>query len=365
MEPSRPGALPVSEPRRFPVGAVVGGLVLAVIATWITVAVATHRDPEEVVEDYLTAVAEKDVEGALELVTRFGYGVPYGDEAVFLTPEAISDDWWVVSTEEIDREYRTARVSAVIAGPGGTAEGEFTVHEEDDEWMMVDPFVQVQFPSSPLSYIQVNDKIVAQSSDRPYYQRPYTLFPGPYRFYQSVQDVVGVRKTEVVAAFPPPEHVSGRDESVIVPPALTAGKDTVAKARKAMARRIDECVGFATQVPAGDCPFGTDGAIDTTDGRRVTELHGLKWTVQSHPVIELADRRTEDASGGFTVTATEPGTVALTGSGRDTKGNAVTFTVTCDIDLTGVTAKVDADGAVTLSQAPRLENNFNTCRRNV
>lgn len=368
MEPSRAGALPVSEPRRFPVGPVVFGVIVAVIAVWITVAVVTHRDPEETVEDYLTAIVEKDVEGAFELVTRSGYGVPYGDDAVFLTPDAISDDWWVESVTEIDREYSDkARVKAVIAGPGGTAEGEFTVQEDDDEWLLSDPFVRVRFPASPLSYVQVNDKIVPQPRSNVDYQ-PYVLFPGPYRFYQSVPDVVGAPKTDVVMAFPPPESASSLDEKVVVPSALTAGKETVEEAQRAVRKRIDECASFATPTPNGDCPFATDGEIDTPDGRRVTELYGLKWTVEKYPEVAMADNRSNEAVPGFVVSATEPGTVTLSGSGVDTDGNPATFTVTCDIDLNGVVATVGANGDVTLFVSDQLRTvsngHFNTCQRN-
>lgn len=367
MEPSRPGASPVGEPRRFPVGPVVFGVIVAVVAVWITVAAVTHRDPEETVEDYLTAIAEKDVAGALELVSRFGYGVPYGDDAVFLTPEAISDDWWVESVTEIDREYSsTARVKAVIAGPGGTAESEFVVSEDDDEWLMSDPFVRVQFPGSPLSYIQVNDKIVPRARDYLDYQS-YILFPGLYRFYQSVPDVVGAPKTDAVMAFPP-ESSAGRNESVVVPSALTAGTKTVEEAQLAVRNRIDECAGFATPAPNIDCPFATDGEIDTPDGRRVTGLHSLKWTVETYPEVAMADDRSNETVPGFVVSAREPGTVALSGSGVDTDGNPAMFAVTCAIDLNGVVATIDADGNVNLSVSDQLRTvsngYFNTCQRN-
>lgn len=364
MEPPRLGALPVSDTHRFPIGPIVFGVIGAVIAVWITVAVVTDRDPEETVEDYLTAIAEKDVEGALELVSRYGSGVPYGDEAVFLTPEAISDDWWVVSVREIEREYSTkARVEAVIAGPGGTAEGEFTVQEDDDRWLVSDPFVRVRFPPSPLSYIQVNDKIVPHSSDL----KPYLLFPGPYRFYKSIPNVVDSQKTDMVAAFPPPEWASSLDEKMVLPPALTAGKKTVAATQQAVKDRIDECAGFTTKLPDGDCPFATDGEIDTLDGRRVTDLHGLKWTIKSYPEITMADDRSDETAPGFAISAAEPGTVTLTGSGADTDGNQVTFTVTCDINVTGLQAKANEDGDVTLSVSARSDvasGGYNTCRRN-
>lgn len=361
MESSRSGAPPVRKPRRSLVTPIVFGVIVAVVAVWITVAVATSRDPEETVEAYLSAVAEKDVAGALELVSRSGYGVPYGDRATFLTAEAISDDWRVVSVTEVGREYRTtARVKAVIAGPGGTAEGEFVVNEYDDEWTLEDPFVTVRFPLSPLSYVRVNDKIVPTPRDSSGYEF-YELFPGIYRFYGSVPEVMESPRTNAVAAFPREDP----DEIVIVPSALVPGRKALDRLQEVVKERIDECATFATPAPYGGCPFATDGAIDTPDGRRVTDLHGLTWTVASYPEVALSDDRAE-RSRGFALKATEPGSVTLTGSGEDNDGNPATFTVSCDMDLTGMRATVDAQGGVTLIGSPNPAvpaTDFDTCRR--
>ncbi len=355
-----------SSRRRIPVGAIVLGLVVAVVAAWITVAVATGRDPEETVEAYLEAVAEKDVDGALALVSRYGYGVPYGDEATFLTADAIRGDWWVVSVKEIEREYGTdAHVEAVIAGAGGTAKGEFTVQETNDEWLLEDPFIEVRFPASPLSYVRVNDKVVPRSADDE--TQTYALFPGTYRFYESVPEVVDAAEADLVAAFPSADGSSYASRE-IVPPRLTAAGDVVAKTQDAIEQRIDDCATFATGSPV-DCPFATDGEIDTPAGVRVTGLHSLTWKVKTYPRITLADERSTDTShGGLTVRAEEPGTVTLSGSGVDTEDKPTSFTVTCDIDPNGYLATISADGEVELHGSPALKphatGTFNTCRRN-
>ena len=351
------------ESSRSFVAPIVFGVIVAVIAVWITVAVAISRDPEETVEEYLSAVAEKDVEGALELVSRSGYGVPYGDSAAFLTAAAISDDWRVVSVTEVGRQnHTTARVKAVIAGPGGTAEGEFEVGQYNDEWTLEDPFVTVRFPVSPLSYVRVNDKIVPIPRDASGYES-YELFPGIYRFYGSVPEVMESPRTNAVAAFPSEDT----DALVIVPSTLVPGRKALDRLQEVVKERIDECATFATPAPYGGCPFATDGEIDTPDGRRVSDLRGLTWKVATYPKVELSDDRAEN-SPGFALKATEPGSVTLTGSGEDTEGNPATFTVKCDMDLTGMRATVDARGEVTLIGSPTLAvpagGNFNTCRRN-
>lgn len=362
VESSRPGGAA----RRFPVGPVVAGLVVALVAVWITVAVATDRDPEETVEAYLDALQDRDVEGALELVTRLGYGVPYGARAAFLTADAIRDDWWVVSVREIDREYSSkARVEAVIAGPDGTAKGEFVVQEDDDEWLLSDPFLEVQFPASPLSFIRVNDRIVPRTAYTDE-TTSYALFPGTYRFYEAVPDVVKTKGTDEVIVFPPPDD-AGYQQTVVVPANLTAAGKVVDRVRAAVEDAIDACAEFATAAPA-ECPFATDGEIDTPDGVRVDHLHSLEWTVKTQPVVELTDERADRYTTGFAVRATEPGTVTLTGKGTDTADKPATFTVTCDIDVSGYLATVAADGTVDLtlsvSALNRTGGTFNTCRRN-
>jgi hypothetical protein len=339
------------------VAPIVFGVVVAVVAVWITVVVANRRGPEETVEDYLTAIVGKDVDGALALVTRYGYGVPYGVPATFLTPEAIADDWWVVSVEETGRELGDARVRAVIAGPDGTASGEFTVTEDDDEWLLEDPFARVRFPLSPLGYIQVNDKIVPRPPDAGAYGT-YALFPGTYRFFQTIPGVVTTGEAKAVAAFPPAD---GNREKEVLPPSPAVGDQATAKAQKAVARKLDECAGYATELPYGNCPFGTDGEVDTPDGKRVRDLHGLKWTVTTYPKVALAYTHPT----GFSLETEEAGKVTLTGTGLDTDDNPATFTVTCDVDLSTLSATLTPEGDVELGLSPHGPAiPFNTCRRN-
>jgi len=344
------------------IGAIVVGVVVAVIAVWVTVTTVNDRSPEDVVEEFLTNIAEKDVDGALALVTRYGYGVPYGDGAAFLTPEAIDGNWWVASVTEVGGGKYSSEITvkAVIAGPGGSAEGTFTVQEDNEEWLLSDPFVKVRFPPSPLSFVRVNGQIVPRETEVGGTEE-YTLFPGLYRFYQPVEGVVDTKGAGPVLAFPEPG--SGYDERpTVVPAALTPGTRTVEKLRQELRDRIDSCVGFATPAPAADCPFATDGEIDTPDGRRVSDIRGLTWTVGTYPEVTMADDRTDEYHPGFALRTTKPGTVTLTGSGTDTEDQPATFTVTCAVDLTGFTATVDADGGVAIAVTQNRDV-ADTCRQ--
>jgi hypothetical protein len=351
--------------RRFPVGIAVFAAIVALIFAWVSIDSAADRSPEEAVEDYLTAIANKDVDAALELAGEYS-SVPYGKEAAFLTASAIADDWWVVSVEETGQgDYSSERrVKATIGGENGTASAEFVVTEFDDGWHLDDPFVQVTFPKSPLSYVQANDQIVPVETTSAI--ETYQLFPGPYRFFQSVPGVVDTPKTELVAAYPGDD--TGYEERNIVPGALTATGDTVRNIQRVINDRIDECATFATEVPYGDCPFATDGEIDTKDGKRVTDPWGLSWKVASYPEITVSDDRSVESAPGFAVDAAKPGTVTLSGTGLDTDDKPTRFTVTCDIDLDGYLATIDADGNAELTKDPQHQytyaGDYNTCRRN-
>jgi hypothetical protein len=352
--------------RRFPVGIAVFATIVAVIVVWVSIDSAADRSPEEAVEDYLTAIANKDVDTALELAGEYE-SVPYGKDAAFLTAAAIADDWWVVSVEETGQgDYSTSRrVKATIAGENGTASAEFDVTEIDGESHIDDPFVEVTFPKSPLSYVQVNDQIVPlEAGSIPL--ETFQLFPGPYRFFQSVPGVVDTPKTELVAAYP--DEDAGYGERNIVPGALTPTGDTVRNIQQVINDRIDECATFATEVPYGDCPFATDGEIDTKDGKRVTDPWGLSWKVASYPEITVSDDRSVESAPGFAVDAAKPGTVTLSGTGLDTDDKPTRFTVTCDIDLNGYLATIDADGNAELTRDPQSQQvyvgDINTCRRN-
>lgn len=359
----------VRSPRARPaVGWIVFGAIVALIVAWVAIDTATDRSPEEVVEDYLTAIANKDVDTALELAGDRGASVPYGRQAAFLTASAIADDWWVVSVEETGQgEYSSERrVKATIAGENGTASAEFDVGEFDGDWHLTDPFVQVTFPQSPLSFVQANDQIVPLESGI-VASNSYQLFPGPYRFFQSVPGVVDTPKPELVAAVPDVDD-AGYDERNVVPGALTPTAATVRNVQQAINDRIDECATFATEAPFGTCPFATDGEIDTTNGKRVTEPWGLSWKVVNYPEISVKDDRTDEYAPRFAVSMTKPGTVTLSGTGLDTDDKPTRFSITCDLDLGFYLVTIDADGKAELGANPNHEltypGAFNTCRRN-
>jgi hypothetical protein len=363
---ARPDGVEWPRERRAPVGIIAFATIVAVIIAWVAIDTSANRSPVEAVEDYLTAIAEKDVDAALELAGEYT-SVPYGKDAAFLTAAAIADGWWVVSVEEAgEGEYSTERrVKATIAGENGTASAEFDVSEIGEDWRIKDPFVQVTFPRSPLSYAQANDQIVPLESDLAP-GSTFQLFPGPYRFFQSVPGIVDTPKAELVAAYPDPD--AGYDERNIVPGALTPSGDAVRNAQQMVNDRIDECATFATEVPYGDCPFATDGEIDTTNGKRVSKPWGLSWKVVSYPEITVTDDRSDEFAPGFAVRMAKPGTVTLSGTGLDTEDKPTRFTVTCDIDLSGYLVTLDADGKAELARNARQQQSYvgdyNTCRRN-
>jgi hypothetical protein len=355
------------DPRRIR-WAAAGGVVV-VLTVWIAVAAANREDPVDVVEDFFAAVVHRDVDRALALVDRSGGGVPIGPEAAFLDPRAIAGGWDLVSATEQHRDDdgQWATVTVTLAGPDGTAEGDLLVARDyDGPWRMYSPLVLVEFPASPLSFVRVNDLSVPAAA-RPGSPARFWLFPGGYRFYPDLPGVVSGPDAEPVMAFPAYENRSdypGTQPYTVAAGALSATEQAVSAATEQIAALVDDCVEFTTPVPY-HCPFATDGEIDTTDGRRIREPEDLQWRVSRYPVVSLADNRAEQQPVGFQVVTETAGIVTLTGSGVDSDGDVVTFTVECGIELTGLTVTIGAGGEVGLAtNGAFADDQRNTCHRN-
>jgi hypothetical protein len=347
--------------------AVAGG-VAVVLTVWIAVAAASREEPVDVVEEFFAAIVDKDVDRALALVDRSGDGVPIGPEAAFLDPRAIADGWDLVSATERRRDDDDqATVTVTLAGPDGTAEGDLLVERDyDGPWRMYSPLVLVEFPASPLSYVQVNDLSVPAAAG-PGSPARFWLFPGPYRFYPDLPGVVSGPDAEPVVAFPAHESRYGDPRTkpyTVAAGALSATELGVSAVTEQIAALVDDCVEFTTPVPY-HCPFATDGEIDTTDGLRIREPEDLQWRISQYPVVSLADNRAEQQPVGLQVVTETAGIVTLTGSGVDSDGDAVTFTVECGIELTGLTVTIDAGGEVRLATNGAFAGDQpNTCHRN-
>jgi hypothetical protein len=359
--------------RRFAWSAVTA--VVAVSTVWAGVAIATREGPADVVEDYFAAIISKDVDAALALVDRFGTGVSHGDDAVFLDPRAIADGWRLESAVERHRddEAGEATVRVTLASRYGVATGDVLVANHDGPWRLYRPLVAIEVPPSPLAFFAVNGMTVPLVNG--WQAKRFYLFPGLYEFYPQLPAGLTGAGMEPVMAFP---TVDSHDQlrsnlryQQVAPGRLSASGPVLAAAEQQVADLLDECAEFSTLEPY-ECPFLTDGEIDTPDGQRLSDLTDLDWTITEYPAVSLVDDRAGPAQAGFRVVIDGAGSVELAGTGTSTEGETMTFTVQCAIEpgLINLRARLTETGDLQLravgEQFTALSHSRarNTCHRN-
>jgi hypothetical protein len=325
-------------------------LSLLPLTTWYQV-----REPntaEEVVTAFMEAVRDKD------LATAFSYiegGVPAGAAAAFLHPDAIGE-WELLEVEQDESAGSMAMeepVSVTVGTEDGTAEGAFTVYEDDGEYTLAYPLQTVTLSASSYLSVQVNDRTVPaplESTWNDWYSvqanRTIQLLPGVYRFFGG----------DPVALIGDDE---GNGRAAIGTPLPPLTEATAASVQTAVTDYIDACVEYQVIAPPG-CPFATDGLVDTADRRRVQEVRDPVWTVEEYPVISVVPGIGIYGEPVLLVEFTEPGRLTLQGSGTEHWDTWEPFTAACRFGGTGLHVLADADGAIRL--APLGEATTDTCR---
>jgi len=204
--------------------------------------------PDDVVEGYLTAIQQRDIDKAFDIA---GVARPGAEQAAFLTPDALLDDWSIHSVRSTVETKSTAKVTTVLTRSGEeNATGEFILSRENGNWRIDNPLVHVQLVAKPLSYFEANGIIIPLNRTT---NSTYLMMPGLYRFYQTPSKVAEVHPTSMLLL---PQ--GQRREPLTVPRQVTvaltrAGLDIVNQKLQA---NIDECVRQADPRPTG-CPFGT------------------------------------------------------------------------------------------------------------
>lgn len=329
----------------------------------VAIAIATDAadSAESVVTDYFAAILDGDIDTALSLVDEH----PTGASSRFLAPEAIADDWRVVSiTDAGEGEYDRDRVVRVaLGGPDGVAEGELLVTEDDDTgWRIANPTTTVQIALSPLDYIQVNGYTPKPQATDPgtasYLQtESIDLLPGLYSFYQDIPGVVRVAGTKTFAALSSDATDDRLDPDVYTPGEVVAGEKTIDSAREQLKELLTECVTATVPRPDG-CPFGAGNFVNTPDGEHVEELTSLEWTLERMPKFKLVDSRYPDPDSppaaetgrwSFQFVAAETDVLTLRGKGTNSDGKKIDFEAPCRVDLSTASATVERDGRVNLA----------------
>ena len=300
-------------------------------------------------ERFFAAILERDVERALSYVGRIGQGVPYGEAAAFLHPDAIADGWDVLEVGEADESPGGETSVRVEIGDGQDREvGLMELTDYGGEWNLVDPFVTVAITLSPFTYLQVNDRVVTREpylGDLPSsFVTEYKLLPGRYQFFG---DLAGTDPGRESTQLLLPRFRHGGSVPV-APPLLSPTPAMEAALQQEINELLDDCAEFAVPQPPG-CPFATDLFLGYGDDGYVENIHDIEWTVVEYPVVRLVDVEGEDRRFGLSVEIEDPGLVQLSATAwdddLDTEGIEMTdFTADCAVSGERLYAWLGPDG---------------------
>ncbi|MFI7673382.1 hypothetical protein [Actinophytocola sp. NPDC049390] len=321
---------------RKPVGIVAALVVLAVVATVVTVSVVTPG-PTDVVQSYMDALQAGDTETALDIV-----GEPEDDDHVrILAEEALADDWTVTSVVERHRRGEEADVDVTITSGDTSEQGRFHLVEDDDGWTIESPFVRVDLVVSGLDTIElggVREPVRGEGA-----AMSLLLFPGAYDLYPSLGEHVTFDPGVLVAA---PQTPAGQTTRFAVRYTLTDKGTAVAD--EAITDRVEACESMPGLTPDG-CPFnvGDDRAF-----YEFSDVVGVKRSVTSMPKARFVPA----PDGTPRLVLRTPGTVTITGSGIPYEPEGAEpepFTVTCEFGIDSLAVPVTFDGVTMTSAATR------------
>ena len=123
--------------RRTCLAAIGGGVTTALAGCTSSLPLIGSDSPEDVAEEYITAIMEDDREAANELIHPDSPGGEYGEDEWDFIQEFSPDDAEVVEIEEND-DQATATVETTYESDGEetTEEGEIELRTHDGEWMI-------------------------------------------------------------------------------------------------------------------------------------------------------------------------------------------------------------------------------------
>lgn len=313
---------------RKAVALVAGLVVVAVVATVVTVSVAADG-PRDVVQSYMDAIHSGDVDAALAIA-----GKPEDDgRLAFLSADALADDWSVGAVVERHRRDDEADVDVTIVAGENTQQGRFHVVKGDDGWTIEAPFVDVELQVSGVSTVELGDVVRAADAAEPGTTIPLRVFPGVYDLYPSLAEQVTFEPGVLVAA-----PVPSPDRKLRFAAEYTFTSEGAAFANGAIARRVTECESATTIDPDG-CPFSGEDERALFSYRDVTDV---SWAVTRMP-----DARFVPGIGGPRMVLREPGVVTLSGSGfpyEPDGAEAEPFSVTCEFGVDNLAVAVTRSG---------------------
>lgn len=320
-----------------------GALTVAVAATAVAVA-ANATEPEEVVEDYLARLLQRDAEGALAYTDQLAAfdSVPHD----FLVPEAMAADWTVTRVlRRHGEDDDPATVDVTLTAADGTSrEGRFNLVENaDGDWRILNPLVELTAEQLPADFIELNG--VSSTAD------VFWLFPGAYRAYPSL---AGTVTAPTYVAVPPsgdgredPDGSGIATEAYL--PLFGVGPEQAASLQRSFAAWIDSCAASTAPNPAG-CPFAAayGASILLSDGEYTTDE--VTWKVETYPVVRL-----RQGPQSFSLVIVEPGMMRISGEGtpyypEDAPDEK--FSARCGITLNVVSVRLAPEGFTFTASAP-------------
>lgn len=303
-------------------------------------------EPARVVAEFLTALADQDPQRAMAVA-----GVaepPTGDRALFLRPEAMSDQWRIREIAPVDPvDLTDGRVLVDVAVMGPAGETTFTIHtrrDAEERWVIPEPFGTVEFLRSPLWYVDLNGHRAPAGADQ--FGQGYLLLPGFYKPYP-------VLPSGIEAGFEARFVTPGAAWSV-VPAGVTLTDGGERAIQQAVEDYVDACVGSTDSLPHA-CPFGAEAYSELPGYSIFWDFEPVEWTVLSYPLIAaapsdssllIADRRRGEVELRATVdgvevydgrlehTPPEPGSVVEVVCEMDTSDLEAGFTATGEVAVT-------------------------------
>jgi len=333
------------------IGIGVGGLVFLLLIGVIGVTLAnSFPDPDDVVDEYLTAVKQRDIDKAIDVA---GVARPSGEQARFLTPDALDSDWEIRSVRTESETDSVAQVTAVIARSDDVSVwGSFKLSHKDDRWRIDNPWSEMKLVAGTLSYLDINKVVVPRRGDG---DLTYLMLPGLYHFYQTPSEVVEIRPETTSAGvasvllLPHPHGIRGpwRAPRSVTVTATKAGHDIVDRTVRG---HIDECVKREVLRPLF-CPFGLSRGelLRITEGSQEgTQVTSGNWKVVRYPTIVLVPKEI-----GFDIRLKD-GVVRFSGIKQEPDGKRVSVSIVCKIstgsrsDQTGYQATITTPKILTV-----------------
>jgi hypothetical protein len=337
---------------RIPIRRKVAGLVGAAVLTLALVvgllAWLRPDGPEDVVEAYLTAILDREVDEALRIAKTER---PSGESGSLLTAMAISDGWGIGTTtaQNVSDDRAEVMVSLIDTGGGPAVDptaylGTFQLENSDDGWRITNPFVTVSFGPSPLWYVELGGlRLPREQPTSPGDPGPtYQVFPGIYRSHAAHSDLVTVTP-ERMRLVPGSDRFPNSPELVVT----EQGNRAFQQASDAF---LDECLAAQAKPDPGCVLDVARGHYDTRYGYVLTsDVRTSSWALVRRPAVNLPGPRAYSTDGlmVFDGQVTIPGELRLTATGPTLDGGRrVSFTMACLVTDQSLVAGFRADGSM-------------------